>query len=462
MNRHDLYRRVPRPLQDAMATAYGARQLPIRHGGRYRMYCEDLAARQWWDPDRLAADQDRRVQRAALWAGRRVPHYRRRFAEAGIDPADVRTAADLAAALPMLDKEEVRARPEDFLPDAPRPRLVPQTTGGTTGTPLRYWATPDAVRFNYATYETRTRAWAGVRFGERMASFHGQPIVPAGQVEGPFWRRNPAFNQLYFSVYHLSQEHLPAYVDELERFDPTVLTGYTSAVHRLAVHLLESGDVGRVRPAAVIVSSETLLPEHRADIERAFGGRVHNAYSLGELVAYISECELGELHVSTEYGALEFLDLGAGTEIVASGLINPGMPLLRYRTGDLVEATVDGPCACGRGLPRVRGLSGRADDVVRTPDGTVVGPAPMSLAFQRVPHLRRAQVRQDAVEELHVLIEVTDDFTDADRVFLEAELAKRLGPSLRLVVERVDTLPRTSGGKERLVVSSLGRSGGPA
>ncbi len=187
-----------------------------------------------------------------------------------------------------------------------------------------------------------------------------------------------------------------------------------------------------------------------------------NAYSLGELVAFVTECDHGELHVSTENGVLELLDTGNGsTEIVATGLTNRGMPLLRYRTGDLATIGDDGPSACGRGLPRLADLTGRVDDVVRTPEGSVVGPAPMSLAFQRVPNLRRAQVRQDSVDGLTVLLEVADAFGDDDQSFLETELRRRLGSTIRLDFERVATIPRTSGGKERLVVSSLPRQGAP-
>ena len=459
MNRSELYQRLPVPLQDAMATAYGLRELPRRHGGAFKRNVAELAVREWWSPEQLAADQSSRLRRMVTWSAARVPHYRDLFASTGIDPRDIRTAADLAQ-LPYLDKEQVRAEPERFLPTEPRPRLVPQTTGGTTGTPLRYWATLDAVRFNYGVDEARTRRWAGVALGDRMASFHGQPIVPDKDSSGPYWRRNRAFNQLYCSVYHLTDETLPSYVAALEQFDPVVVAGYTSAVHRVATHLLATGDVGRIRPRAVIVSSEVLLPGARDEMETAFGCRVFNAYSLGELVAYVSECDHGELHVSTEYGVVELVDDGAGgTEIVATGLINRGMPLLRYRTGDAATPAAEGAAsACGRSLPLLGQIMGRVDDVVHTPEGAVVGPAPMSLAFQRVPHLRRAQVHQDSADELRVLLEVTDEFVTADQEFLVAELHRRLGPTIRLEVERVDTIPRTSGGKERLVVSSIGRA----
>jgi phenylacetate-CoA ligase len=260
-------------------------------------------------------------------------------------------------------------------------------------------------------------------------------------------------------VYHLSDRTLPEYVAALERFDPKVIAGYTSAVHRVATHLLATGDVGRIRPTAILVSSETLLPAARADMEAAFRCRVVNSYSLGELVAYISECDCGELHASTEYGVTELVEVDGRHEIVATGLINRGMPLLRYRTGDLAEPPTGEASLCGRGLPRVEDLTGRIDDVVRTPEGAVVGPAPMSLAFQKVANLRRAQVRQDAIESITVLIETAPEFSDADEALLLSELRRRLGDGLRIDLERVDQLARTSGGKERLVLSSLARPG---
>ncbi|MEI7885861.1 MAG: hypothetical protein WCJ04_00585 [Actinomycetes bacterium] len=457
----DLYQRAPVPVQNAFATGYGMKELPRRHGGQFRREIFDLNVRQWWPEEELQVDQDSRLRSMVTWCAARVPYYRDIFSELGIHPSDIRTAADLSQ-LPILDKEIVRADPDRFLPDQPRPKLIAQTTGGTTGTPVRYWASLNAVRANYATYEARCRSWAGVRLGQRMASFHGQPIIPEAQVGGPYWRRNLAFNQVYFSVYHLNSLTLPAYVAQLDKFQPEVIAGYTSAVHRIARGLIDSGDVGRVQPTAVLVSSETLTPAVRQDIQTAFGCRVTNAYSLGELVAFISECDQGELHISTEYGIVELIqnEAGSGSEMIATGLINQGMPLLRYRTGDLAVPAEASASLCGRGLPRVAEIIGRVDDVVRTPEGATVGPAPMSLAFQRVPNLRRAQVRQESVEELSVLIEVDDSFTSGDEAFLVGELRKRLGPSIRLLVEQVPTLPRTSGGKERLVISTLSSAEG--
>ena len=453
MDWQQVYRRSPAGLQSVMATAWGVRERRLRYGGRYPEYLSQLQVNEWLPADRLAAIQAQRLQVIVRFAVERVPYYTRLFRALGLDRRDIATPQDLAL-LPILEKETVRADPSAFLPVAPDERMIESTTGGTTGTPLRYWATPDALQFSYATYEARFRNWAGVRFGERMASINGRVIVPIEQQKPPFWRHNLAFNQLYLSAYHLAERHLDSYVERLRRFLPVVVVGYVSSVHLLARHILERGHAGAVQPRAVLVSSETLFPEIRAEIESAFGCRVFDGYSLGELTAFITECPHGSMHVSPEYGVVEHVEIDGQTELVTTGLINRGTVLLRYRTGDIASA-VDDPCPCGRELPRSSAIAGRVDESVVTADGARVGPAPLSLAFQSCPGVREAQIVQDAPGAATILIVPANGFGAEEERFLQDELVARLGRATRLRFERVEAIPRTTSGKRRLIVSSV-------
>jgi phenylacetate-CoA ligase len=342
-------------------------------------------------------------------------------------------------------------------PDRGGVPAIAQTTGGTTGRPVPYFTTPSCIQFNYATYEARFRRWAGVEFGDRMVTINGKPIVPMTQIGPPYWRHNLAFNQLYVSAYHLSDTNLPAIVERMAEFRPRVIVAYTSAAHRIARFINDQGWNGRVRPRAILVSSETVFDWQREDMERAFACKVFNGYSLGEPVCFVTECPEGSMHVSPEYGVIELVESDDGHEIVATGLINDAMPFLRYRTGDLAEPGDGAPCRCGRGLPTIGAILGRVDDMVVNPEGVTVGPAALSLAFQAVPNLREAQIVQDGTDRIKLSLAVTPAYGAADEQFLLAELRKRLG--LRLVIDLVyvDAVPRTSGGKQRLVVSSLRR-----
>lgn len=462
ISREQAYQRSPILAQHAMATAFGLRERVLRYGGRFHAYCAEVDRGQWLTDEHLAEIQAARLRAIVAFSVEEVPHYRRLFAQLGLTAADISSAADLVQ-LPILDKDAVREAPEDFRPARLREKPVAQSTGGTTGTPLRYWVTPSAMQYTYATYEVRFRHWAGVALGDKMASINGRKVVPSEQTRPPFWRHNLAFNQLYLSAYHLTEEHLPAYISRLERFRPKVIVGYVSSVHLIADHINRHHLEGVVAPDAVLVSSETLFPWMRADIERAFGCKVHDGYGLGELSAFITECRHGGLHTSPEYGVVESVAAdGETNRLVATGLFNQAMPLLRYDTGDVIElASPDARCPCGRQLPLVDKLLGRADDYVVSPDGRSVGPAPLSLAFQSVSGIREAQIRQDEVSSIQVDLVVDPSFGDEDERALDGELRDRLGADLVIDYQRVGSIERTTWGKRRLVDSRVGRRAAP-
>ncbi len=450
-----IYARSPVLVQNAMATGYGVKQRLLRYGGDYTRFGAQLDAQQWLPRERLQAIQDAEVRRVVAFAASAVPYYRDVFARERLRPADIRGAADLVH-LPTLDKTTVQEQGDRLRPDRPTVPGILHTTGGTTGRPVPYWVSPSAVQFNYATYEVRFRRWAGVELGDRMVSINGKPIVPMTQSGPPYWRHNLAFNQLYVSAYHLSDANLPAIVERITRFAPKVIVAYVSSVHRIAKYMNDHGLSGTIRPRCVLVSSETLFDGLRADLERAFACKVFNGYSLGEPVCFVSECDAGRMHISPEFGVIELLPQpGGGDEIVATGLINDAMPMLRYRTGDTAEPGDGRDCTCGRGLPTIGKIVGRVDEVVRTPEGTVVGPAALSLAFQSVPNLRETQIVQRSADAITLKLCVGAGYRPDDERFLLGELRKRLGLTLKIDLEYVTAVPRTVSGKQRLIVSSL-------
>lgn len=448
------YRRSPVIVQNIMATGYGLKERALRYGGRYKQFVAELDKSQWWSREDLEAYQNERLRALIKFCAEEVPYYQEVFASLRLKAEDFRAAADLAQ-LPILEKETVRNSPEQFVPRRFKEKMVSQTTGGTTGTPLRYFVTPSAVQYNYAVYETRFRNWAGVKFGERMASINGKAIVPIETSAAPFWRYNLAFNQLYLSAYHLSDKNLPSYIRRLQDFKPKVIVGYVSTVHTIARYIIDNKLSGLIRPKAVLASSETLFDWLREDIEAAFQCKVFDGYSLGELVAFISECEAGSLHISPEYGVIETVEIDGNLEMICTGLANYAMPLIRYRTSDIVEPAKTQTCSCGRQLPLVQAILGRIDDRVVTPEGTIVGPAPLSLAFQSVRNLKDAQICQNTPRAITLSISVTDAFSEADEQFMLGELRKRLGHTLQIELLRVPEITRTSAGKQRLIISKL-------
>src|SRR5262249_33053111 len=152
------------------------------------------------------------------------------------------------------------------------------------------------------------------------------------------------------------------YLDALRRYRVRYLRGYTSALYTLAREALRRGRTDLEMKVA-ITYAEPLFPYQREAISRAFQCPVRETYGMVEMAAAASECEDGRLHLWPEAGWIEVLDgdrpaaPGKAGALVATGLLNTDMPLIRYRVGDSVAlAGADMPCSCGRTLPLLQSV----------------------------------------------------------------------------------------------------------
>ena len=173
---------------------------------------------------------------------------------------------------------------------------------------------------------------------------------------------------------------------------------------------------------------------------------------MAEWVAFASECRQGRLHVSPEVGVLEADDSG---DLIATGLINEDMPLIRYRVGDRIILS-DDSCECGRRLPLIQSVEGRSDDVLVTKDGREVGR--LDPVFKGFEGIVEAQIIQRSVDELSVRYVPDESFDRKLLAALRESLCERLG-DIEIEFEQVDVIPRTENGKFRAVISEVdGRS----
>ena len=456
--RRRLYARLPIPVQNILVSWEGARAYRNGFGAPFRAALAELERLDQADASTLREDQDRRLRDMVRWAAKTVPYYRELFRREGIDPASIRGVGDLPR-LPTLSKGTLRERGDALLSEGvPVRERVSGHTSGTTGTALALVYTREALGFEYAV-PWRQRGWHGFRLGDRYAAFGGQMVVPYEQSAPPFWRFDRPRGRMLFSLYHMTPEHLDAYAAELARPGYRFWQGYPSSITLIAGHLLDRGiDLGPAAPAAIFTSSETLLPAHRERIERATGARVADRYGHSELAVSVSECPQGGLHVDTEMCALEVdpheeTDAWVRGEILATGLANRAMPLLRYRTGDVATLRKNARCACGRARPLVEAIDGRVEDYVVTPDNRRIGR--MDHIFKDALLVKEAQIHQTTADRLVVRLVPHPGFDETARHALEGEFRARLGSAMQIDFELVDAIPREPNGKFRAVVSDI-------
>jgi phenylacetate-CoA ligase len=450
------YHRLPTGLQSLTATLHGVYLRAWRYGPRTtRVIAQAIEREQWsdaeWDRYRTA-----RLAYVLNRAATQVPFYRAQWA-ARRQQGDDRSPGVLEH-WPILEKDTLRDHARSFVAEDFSPRwMFHEHTSGTTGKPLDLWCSRETLQAWYGLSEARWRRWYGVSTSDRWAILGGQLVTPVSQRRPPFWVWNGAMKQLYMSCYHLSPEHVPAYLDALDKFEIRYVLGYTSALYTLALEAVRMGRTSS-RLVVAIANAEPVYDFQRAVIARAFGCPVRQTYGMAEKTAAAGECEAGRLHLWPEVGIVEVMDgdrpLGLGTcgELVCTSLLDADMPLVRYRVGDRGAVDPDSSCACGRTLPILKSIEGRTDDVVITADGRRVGR--LDPVFKAELHIREAQIIQDAIDHVHVLYVPDAGFSAESARELVVRLQDRLG-DLSITLEPVEAIPRGANGKFRAVMSRL-------
>lgn len=410
---------------------------------------ESWNASQWsdWRRARLRLLLDRARERAPYYRGLPLP-----------------LSGDLKS-WPLLDKQTLRERSAEFVADdLRRPRLAVERTSGTTGTPLTLWRSRRTTRARYALYEARHRNWYGVDRSDRWAMVGGQMVVRRDASRPPYWVWNAPMRQLYVSSYHLAPEQAEASAREIARRRCRYVWGYPSSLAVLARAALDAGVAFDLQ--AVIANAEPLDPAQRSLISEAFGCPTYETYGMVELACAAGECEHGTLHQFPEFGLIEVLgddgvlrDHGEG-ELVATGLLDLDMPLVRYRTGDRVRIERHPPpCPCGRTLPPIHALEGRIDHMLVAYDGRPVGR--LDVCFKADLGIREAQVIQRAQDDLLLRIVPAADYGPVLERRLVDALRQRLGP-MRIQIQTIDQIPRGPNGKFRAVECRIPREQIPA
>ncbi|RMF77608.1 MAG: phenylacetate--CoA ligase family protein, partial [Nitrospirae bacterium] len=414
-----------------------------------------LEESQWWEPERIAELQGRNLRRFLVEIGRHVPYFRERFAELGFRPERVTGAADLAA-LPPMDKEAVRAA-GDRLRSERAGRLSRFNTGGSSGEPLIFYL-GERVSHDVAAKWRATRWW-GVEIGDPEVVLWGSPIERSKQD----WVREARDRLLrtrLLPAFEMSPANQDRFLEVIRRVRPRQLFGYPSAFALLAERARARGvamdDLG-IR--VVFCTSERLYDHQRQAIEACFHAPVANGYGARDAGFLAHACPEGGLHLSAEDVVVEVVDpesgrpLGPGElgEIVVTHTATTDYPFVRYRTGDLGRLAA-GRCPCGRGLPCLAEVEGRATDFVVAADGTVMHGLALIYILRDMPEVARFRIHQESRERTRVQVVARDGWSEGLTRRVVEGFRARLGPEVEVAVEVVEAIPPEASGKFRYVV----------
>ncbi len=416
-------------------------------------YVKEFERSQYLSSDQLQDLQLRRLRKLTDHAYRHCPFYRGRFDRLGLVPTDINTLADLKT-LPALEKQDIQQH-RDLLraQDWPAADLIPNQTGGSTGTPLSFYLSTDR-RCSRAAATIRHNRWAGWDIGDKVAAIWGAPQDRPSRS----WRarlRNLFLDRhLFLDTGHLTEARMIEFHHSLKKFRPRVILAYARAAVMFA-RFLRARNLSAYQPHSIVTSAEVLEPGERALLEDVFGCPVFNRYGCREVSVIASECEHHRgLHIMAEglYVEIESHDCaGSPTKlgsVLITDLLNFAMPLIRYRIGDMASWE-PGPCPCGRGLPRLRQVAGRVTDFLVGSDGRLVSGVFVAtyLVAQR-PSLGQIQILQVSPGRALFRIKAGPAFRPKDDLTYLRDTARRyLGNDFILDHEFVKELAPEPSGK---------------
>lgn len=427
-----------------------------RLGAVYRRMREE-------DRARAAAEQvPARLRDLLRHAESNVPFYAEHLAGArgtiDTDPAAVLNR------LPLLTKRTIRERFADLhSSDAARRRTHAQSSGGSTGEPVRLTQDGDyqdrvaAVQLLYST-------WAGRELGEPEVMIWGsEREVLDGSLSFRARVANGLMRRRYVNAFRISRDEMRECLAELSRDPPKLIVAYVQALDDLA-SLAEEEGIELAPQRAIISTAGTLEPHMRERIERVFGCRVFDRYGSREVGDIAGECHHRRgLHVFPWTNYVEVLAddadrpaaPGEAGRVVVTSLCNYAMPLIRYEIGDRASLPADGApaCPCGRGGQRLARLFGRTVDTFKAPDGRMVNGEYFTHLLYFRDFITRFQVVQRSPNRLVYRMVTAGPAPEAELEEIVAGTRAALGPECEVEFEFVERIEPSPSGKYRYTIS---------
>lgn len=410
--------------------------------------------------DELQDLQLRRLKWSLQRAYDKVECYRRKFDQAGVHPADLKTLADLAL-FPLTDKHDLRERYPFGMFAVPMEEIVRiHASSGTTGKPVVAGYTRKDID-TWSQVMARSIRAAGGASGDKIHVAYGYGLFTGGL--GAHY----GGERLGCAVIPMSGGQTERQAQLIADFDPDIIMVTPSYMLSIADELERQGvDCRRLRLRVGIFGAEPWTDAMRENLERRLVIDAVDIYGLSEVIGpgVAQECvetkdgpTIWEDHfypeiIDPETGAV--LPDGERGELVFTSLTKEAMPVIRYRTRDLTRLLP----GTARVMRRMDKITGRSDDmlIIR---GVNVFPSQVEEQILKVaglaPHYQIEIAREGNLDEMTIKVELAPGASVVPAT-AAAELQKHvkdiIGVSARVEALAAGGVPRSEGKAKRVRV----------
>ncbi len=413
-----------------------------------------LRKSQWSARPELEQIQWRRFQRVIRHAYATVPYYTRLFDDVGITPDDIHTREDVSL-IPITTKEALQALPleERLMRGVDRAQCIERRTSGSTGRPFTIILSRDEKE-GQDIVQARAMLENGMRLTDRRVVF----VAPWQIPKRRYWfQQFGVWRKTYLSVFDDIRDQFSA----IERANPHCFSG-TPAVLRLLAYEQRERKSPHVAPRTLFSAADLLDQSTRQLLTSVFDVEVIDLYGSLEFGYIAWECERhAGYHINVEQILLEVCDDGTPVsdgeigDAICTSLHSYTMPLIRYRLGDLC-ALDSRSCPCGRTLPLMKLIAGRANDAVTLPNGRML--TPQALADSMVEFgeiIQQFRIVQERTNYIRIELVKGPRFNDETLAAIRTMLRGLLGDDIEVQTELVECIDPDPSGKQKAIVSHV-------
>lgn len=410
---------------------------------------------QWLPEQRLGQLQLAQLRILLRHARATVPHYSKALQQFEIDNLDWESFH----ALPLLNRRDLQ---ENF--EVLCSRNVPQHHGavargqssGSTGSPACFLSTAVNQLF-WNALTLREHYWHGRILSGKLAAIRNVEETGLwpdwGSPTNSVFRTGPGATMRIDTPIARQAEWL------CEQ-NPDYLLSYPTNILALAEYCFQAG-IRLPGLREVRSMGEVVTPELRARCLEAWGAPLVDMYSCQEAGYLALQCPTGEhYHVQSESVVLEILredgrpcEPGEIGKVVVTSLHNFAMPLIRYEIGDFAER--GGCCTCGRGMPVIQRIMGRARNVLTYPTGETHFPLLGGERYREIAPVSQYQVIQRSLGEIEARLVVQRPLTKNEEDSLRKFILSRLGYPFELRFSYPSKILASAGGKFEDFVSEV-------
>ncbi len=406
-----------------------------------------------------------RLQQIVRRAYENVGHFRKQMDARGLNPDSIKSLQDIGE-LPFTVKNDLRDTYPFGLFASPMGDIVRlHASSGTTGKPIVVAYTKEDVQV-WTSAMMRAFAACGVGSGDIIQNAYGYGLFTGGL--GAHY----GGEALGATVIPISGGNTDRQIMVMKDFGVTAIACTPSYFLHLLERASELGvDFHDLSVRVGIFGAEPWSETMRRRIEEMSGIKAYDIYGLSEIVGPGVGIECSRqcgLHIFEDHFYPEIIDPVTNTpcaegeegELVLTTLSKQAMPMIRYRTRD-ITSFVEGQCACGRTLRRIKRIGRRADDmfIIR---GVNVFPSQIESALLAVegtlPHYQIVLTREKGLDQMEVQVEVTAEvFSDrigaleALHTKLESELEHTLGIRADVRLVEPHAIQRSEGKAKRVI-----------